>query len=183
MQRAYFGMKRVMYKLRMKFWKKLHHYDIPVTPAQYEVLRILDAYTQGLARFKLVRLLGVSGPVVSRMLGALEAQGLIARSRGERDGRVVIVTLTDFGAGASYGWHAKGPDFHEWMERRMRASFSSSKERADVEVDLLERYLWRARYKNKETSPLLDPFTRAEVLNFWGRWITIPPPPPLEFAA
>lgn len=181
MQRVFFGMKRVMYQLRRKFWKKLRRYKIPVTPAQYEVLRILDAHEDGLPRFAIVRLLGVSGPVVSRMLGVLEEAGLIERARVARDRRVVVVTLTDDGAGSSYGRRARGPNFHAWMDRRIRASFTSSKERADVEVDLLERYLWRARYKNKETSPRLNPFIRGDVTNFWG-WITIPAPPPLVFA-
>ena len=183
MQRVFFGVKRVMYQLRQRFWKKLRRYDIPTTPAQYEVLRILDDYPLGIARFALVRLLGVSGPVVSRMLKALEAVGLLERTRNERDGRVVIVKLTDFGAEASLGWNAKGPDFHQWMERRIRKSFTSSKARAGIELDLLEKYLWRARYNNKETSPRLDPFVRGEVLDSWGRWISLPPPPPLDFAA
>ena len=185
MQRVYFGMKRVMYLLRRRFWKRLRKCQIPVTPAQYEVLRILDAHDHehGMARFALVRLLGVSGPVVSRMLGVLEERGLIERKAHERDKRAVIVTLTPFGAEATYGWNAKGPEFPEWMDRRIRKSFTSSKERANVELDLLERYLWRARYKNKETSPRLDPFKRGDVLGFWGGWLTIPPPPPLAFAA
>lgn len=183
MQRVYFGMKRVMYQLRWKFWRKLRLYRIPATPAQYDVLRILDAYgNDGIPRFALVRLLGVSGPVVSRMLGVLEKRGLIQRKRNARDRRVVIVKLTGFGCGASYGWRAKGPDMHESMDRRIRASFTSSKKRAEVELDLLERYLWRARYENEETSPRLDPFKRGDVTN-WRGWITIPEPPPLAFAA
>lgn len=182
MQRVYFGIKRVMYKLRRKFEKKLRRYFIPATPAQYEVLRILTAYPCGLPRFALVRLLGVSGPVVSRMLRALEGEGLIERARAEENRRIVVVTLTDYGEGAVYGWSARGPDLHEWMDARIRASFTSSKKRADVEVDLFERYLWRARYKNKETSPRLDPFEGGDVTNFWG-WIKFPKPPPLEFAA
>ena len=182
MQRVFFSMKRVMYKLRRKFGKELRRHVIPATPAQYEVLRILGAYEYGLARFVLVRMLGVSGPVVSRMLGVLEERGLIRRTRPGRDRRTVVVTLTNFGAGATYGWN-NGPDFHQEMDAHVRASFTSSNERGDVELDLLERYLWRARYNNDETSPLLDPFTRGETRNCWGGWRTLPVPPPLVFAA
>lgn len=182
MQPVFFGMKRVMYQLRRRFWKKLWRYKIPVTPAQYEVLRILDAYEFGLPRFALVRLLGVSGPVVSRMLGVLENKGLIARARAEKNRRVVVVTLTDEGAGVSYGRRKKGPNFHQWMERRIHAAFTSSKERAHVELDLFERYLWHARFKNKETTPRLDPFKGGDVMNYWG-WIKVPAPLPLAFAA
>lgn len=183
MQRTFFAMKRVMYTLRRTFWRELSAHQLCVTPAQYEVLRILAAYDYGLPRFVLVKLLGVSGPVVSRMLGALEREGLIARGRPARDGRVVVVTLTDYGSRANLGWSGREPDFHQWIDKQMRRSFTSSEERADVEVDLLERFLWRARYNNKETSPLLDPFTRAEVRTFSGGWVPFPPPPPLEFAA
>lgn len=184
MQQVFFGMKRVMYNLRRKFWDELRKCWIPATPAQYEVLRILQAYEEcGVPRFKLVRLLGVSGPVVSRMLRALESVGLIERKRAERDRRSIIVTLTSFGFGAIYGWNPKEPkDFQQWMDARIRETFTSSQERADIELDLLGRYLWRARYNAEDTSPRLNPFTCGDVLSLRG-WITLPPPPPLVFAA
>lgn len=180
MQRVFFSMKRVMYQLRWRFWAGLRKQLLPVTPAQYEVLRILDGYEYGLPRFKLVRLLGVSGPVVSRMLGVLEKKGFIERTRIEQNRRQVIVTLTSHGSCSSYGLHPKGPDFCEWMDAEIRASFTSSDERAGTELELLERYLWRARYNNDETSPLLDPFEGGEVVGYSG-WVKFPPPPPLAF--
>src|SRR5262245_60494456 len=66
MHSVFFGLKRVMYGLRKTFKRRLDRYRLKVTPAQYDVLRILCDYRCGLARFVLVRLLGVSGPVVSR---------------------------------------------------------------------------------------------------------------------
>jgi DNA-binding MarR family transcriptional regulator len=47
---------------------------------------------------RLAELEGVAQPTMTRMVGRLEDEGLVARERGADDGRLVLVSLTDAGA-------------------------------------------------------------------------------------
>ncbi len=180
MHRIFFGVKRVWYKLRRNVEDMLDYCYFGVTPAQYDVLRILWAHEHGLARFVLVRLLGVSGPVVSRMLRALENQGLIVREKDTRDRRLVIVSLSEAGRDSML---ENLEDIETCAEADAENAFSADRDSRKEQMELFERYLWRARYVNDETTPFLDPFIAKETRDFWGNWIRLNPPPPLKFAA
>ncbi len=180
MHRIFFGLKRVWYKLRRNVVDMLDYCYLGVTPAQYDVLRIVWAHKHGLPRFVLVRLLGVSGPVVSRMLRALEERGLIVREKDERDRRLVIVSLSEEGRDCML---ENLDDIEACAEADVENAFSADREKRKEQIELFERYLWRARYVNEETTPLLDPFTAKETRDFWGQWIQLSPPPPLTFTS
>jgi DNA-binding MarR family transcriptional regulator len=69
-----------------------------VTPAQYNVLRILrNAGRAGLACSDVAERLVRHDPDVTRLLDRLEARGLVTRSRDTADRRVVIARITDAG--------------------------------------------------------------------------------------
>ena len=69
-----------------------------VTPAQYNVLRILRGASEAPMTCSQIgdRLLDRT-PDVTRLLARLERAGLVSRSRAEHDRRAVEVTLTDAG--------------------------------------------------------------------------------------
>lgn len=69
-----------------------------VTPAQYNVLRILrSAGPDGLPCGEISRRLVRQDPDVTRLLDRLEALGFVARSRDTQDRRVVVARLTSAG--------------------------------------------------------------------------------------
>ena len=69
-----------------------------LSPTQYNVLRILRAAgPQGLATGQIARKMITREPDMTRLLDRLEARGLIERSRGKDDRRVVQGRITDAG--------------------------------------------------------------------------------------
>src|ERR1043165_9189864 len=71
-------------------------YDL--TPARLDMLRIIRLYWRhGLPQWKLVKLLDIAQPAVSRMLGILECTGYVEREESLSDGRSLIIRLTLFG--------------------------------------------------------------------------------------
>ena len=72
-----------------------------VTPAQYNVLRILhnarSAGAAGLACGEIAERLVRHDPDVTRLLDRLEARGLVSRSRDTADRRVIVAGITDAG--------------------------------------------------------------------------------------
>jgi DNA-binding MarR family transcriptional regulator len=71
---------------------------VGLTAARYELLRLLsrcpDGSVAGTVQSDLTHMLGVTAPVVSRMLRALEQSGLVERAPFEPDGRRRLVRLT-----------------------------------------------------------------------------------------
>ena len=69
-----------------------------LTPTQYNVLRILrGAGPEGLPCREIGARMVTHDSDVTRLLDRLGARGLVARSRGERDRRVVSTRITDEG--------------------------------------------------------------------------------------
>jgi DNA-binding MarR family transcriptional regulator len=69
-----------------------------LTPTQYNVLRILrGAGASGLAAGEIGERMLTRGCDITRLLDRLETQGLLQRSRGKEDRRVVTVTITQGG--------------------------------------------------------------------------------------
>jgi DNA-binding MarR family transcriptional regulator len=89
MKRAYYGTLRVV---RAPAASK------GVTPARFDVMyAIHGAYEGQIHQAALARKVGVSVPVVARMLRSLEEQGYVLRERCRIDRRKVIVALTKAG--------------------------------------------------------------------------------------
>ncbi len=99
-----------------------------LTPARGDMM--LAMLHQELSQTELVLALGVSKSVVSRMVQALEALGLVARRKPKEDRRVRLVSLTEAGR------RTLDTYFDGWMAEDGKGSFQ-----ADAEGQMLET--WR----------------------------------------
>ena len=105
-----------------------------VTPAQYNVLRILRSCgKEGLPCGEISRRLVRHDPDVTRLLDRLEALGFVARSRDTQDRRVVVARLTRAG---STLLDSLGPSIDELHARQFAAL---SKAESRTLSDLLQR--------------------------------------------
>ncbi len=96
MHAIFFGVKRVHLEVVRLTRDLIRHSNL--TPARFDMLRIVQVYPDGVAQGTIQWLLGVTAPVVSRMVKALELLGFVARERHRRDGRSRWVRLTERGA-------------------------------------------------------------------------------------
>lgn len=96
MHEIFFGVKRVHIEVVRLTRRMIFHSHL--TPARFDMLRIVKLYPDGVAQGTIQWLLGVTAPVVSRMLKALEALGFVDRERAARDRRSRWVRLTERGA-------------------------------------------------------------------------------------
>ena len=92
---AFFGIKRahlmIVAGTRHMLWVS------GMTPARYDLMRVVKANPYGITQRTLRYLLGVSAATISRMVSSLEALGYLRRSRLARDRRCVEVSLTEEG--------------------------------------------------------------------------------------
>jgi DNA-binding MarR family transcriptional regulator len=107
-----FAAKRVFHRAVRVSGTQLSDVARGLTPARLDMMYALTEREGGqlerlsVGQSELRRLLGVSAPVVSRMLRSLEALGWITRRRMLGDGRQLRVTLTDAGFSAfCRGYH------------------------------------------------------------------------------
>lgn len=71
-----------------------------LTVVEYEALLLLSqAEERSMRRIDLARGLGLTASGVTRLLDALERDGLVAKATCDRDARVTYAVLTDEGAG------------------------------------------------------------------------------------
>jgi DNA-binding MarR family transcriptional regulator len=96
MHAVFFGVKRVHIEVVRLTQKMILHSNL--TPARFDLLRIVRLYPDGIGQGSIQWLLGVTAPVVSRMLKALETLGYVERERPERDRRTQWIRLTHRGA-------------------------------------------------------------------------------------
>lgn len=71
--------------------------DADLSPAQYNVLRILGGSPDGLQNHQVTERLLTRAPNLTRLVDKLESKGLIHRRRCSEDRRVVWLTITDGG--------------------------------------------------------------------------------------
>jgi DNA-binding MarR family transcriptional regulator len=95
MHALFFGVKRVHIEV-VRFTDRILKIS-GLTPARFDMLRIVKLHPDGIPQTALTWLLGVTAPVVSRMLKSLQILGFVARERGTEDGRCRIVQLTERG--------------------------------------------------------------------------------------
>ena len=95
-QEATLGIERTAAVLRHGIAESLRPHG--VTPAQYNVLRILrGAGRGGLCRHEISDRLVTQVPDVTRLLDRMETAGLVTRERSEEDRRLVTTRITDAG--------------------------------------------------------------------------------------
>jgi DNA-binding MarR family transcriptional regulator len=93
---TFFGMKRAFHGILRITRRPLATRGL--TPARFDMLYVLYARMDHSALQSAIRrVLGVTAPTVSRMLGSLEKLGLIKRMRFELDKRERVVALTEGG--------------------------------------------------------------------------------------
>jgi DNA-binding MarR family transcriptional regulator len=94
MNQVFFGLKRAFHAT-LRFGRRALT-AMGLTAARFDLLYALYAGSgeMGVMQSRLRRILGVSAPVVSRMLKSLEALGLVVRERAPNDTRQRRVDLT-----------------------------------------------------------------------------------------
>ena len=95
MHRVFFGIKRA--HLRVLALTRPYLVDAGLTPARFDLLRIVSEAHDGVRQATLVDLLGVARSVVSRMLKAMQLLGFIVRRTDTSDRRCLLVYITDVG--------------------------------------------------------------------------------------
>ena len=95
MHTVFFGIKRVHLRLLTLTRPLLE--DAGLTPARFDMLRIISLHQHGIIQRNIRYLLGVSAATVSRMLKSLQVLGLVVRRPYERDRRCVLITITEVG--------------------------------------------------------------------------------------
>lgn len=95
MHAMFFGIKRV--HLRVLHITRSLLRDIPLTPARFDMMRIIQLHRDGVPQGNIQYLLGVSAPTVSVMLKSLEKLGFVVRERLSHDGRCLLVQATLLG--------------------------------------------------------------------------------------
>lgn len=95
MHAIFFSIKRVHLRTLGVVKALLRGFDL--TPARFDLMRVVFIHEGGMPQWRLRALLGVSGATVSRMLKALEASGLITREPSPHDKRDLIIRITEQG--------------------------------------------------------------------------------------
>ena len=95
MHASFFAIKRVHLRVLAVTRKIIRGYEL--TPARFDMLRVVLLQDDGIAQTTLRWLLGVSAPTVSRMLKSLQEKGFVEREQDDDDGRCLIVRLTPRG--------------------------------------------------------------------------------------
>lgn len=181
MHRVFFSIKRVHWRWQKRAETLLCERDVWITPARFTMLRVLHVYKFGIQRGKLARLLGVAGPGVSRMLGALEAEGLVKRGRYDHDRRCVLVELTGAGRDVVERGLGSGSDVLE-VDREAKRVFASS-DHPDVDIELLDAFLIRARVRLEDETPFPVPWRGGELISEALEWYRLELPKPLSVVA
>lgn len=102
--------------------------------SQFHVLDALGAAGGPLPVSEVAVAAGIASPTATRMLGALEAEGLVRRARSEEDRRVVRVALTPAG---SERLAAKRREVTAWRRRVFASLTPAEREQAARLLDRL----------------------------------------------
>ena len=159
-----FGSKRVFHGLLRVTRKPLS--SIGLTAARFDLLSALAGPRLKLggaeAQVELVQTLGVSPPVVSRMLKALEKLGLVKRVRMDEDRRFKLVFLTN--KGFALLCEARGivlGPVRRLVEKALCGRRRCSLPIARIHVGTVDGYLWRLRRGTGDVASVEYPRQRA----------------------
>lgn len=95
MHATFFAIKRVHLRVLAVTREIIRGYEL--TPARFDMMRVVLLQHDGIAQATLRWLLGVSAPTVSRMLKSLQEKGFVEREHDDDDRRCLIVRLTPRG--------------------------------------------------------------------------------------
>jgi DNA-binding MarR family transcriptional regulator len=152
MHKAFFGIKRV--HLRVLAVSRALLGRVALTPARFDLMRIVELHTEGIPQRNIQYLLGVSAPTISRMVKALEKLGMLRRRRWEQDRRCVLVEMTHVGAGV-VGAARESLVESGVAERFALRGLGSDPDTARTDLTTLQRFLMRMR-RAFHDSPLFE---------------------------
>lgn len=136
-----------------------------LTPARFDMMRIIELHEYGVAQSKLIELLGVCAPVVSVMLKSLEQLGFVTREICAEDRRYRYVHLTALGraevTAARVALIASGV-----ADRTALESLDPSPNVAAPMADDLRRLLRAIRRNFHDPAPLEHPWRTGEVIPY-----------------
>lgn len=95
MHPLFFALKRAHLRTLQIETALLH--DFGMTPARFDLMRVVFIHRRGVMQWRLRLLLGVSPATVSRMVMSLEKLGLLRREVSENDKRDRVVIATEAG--------------------------------------------------------------------------------------
>lgn len=133
-----------------------------LTPARFDMMRAIALYDEwGMPQCKLVRLLGVSAAVVSRMLKQLTELGFVRRHRDPTDRRYNIIHLEPAGAARVRGLIVE----HVYDRDLDCIAFEVFAPPERWNLDDLYKRLNRARRLLHDRAPFLHPWRLADVVD------------------
>ena len=164
MHAMFFGVKRVHLRT-LCLSRALMGPKAKLTPARFDMMRIIELHKHGAPQGKIQYLLGVSAATVSRMLNSLEDLGLVVRKRTMRDARRVLVHTT--GPGRQVIREALAALIHSGVaERFALLAFGSKQPRARRAMGVLQRYLTNIRAQYIDPTPYKHPWFAADLVPF-----------------
>jgi DNA-binding MarR family transcriptional regulator len=167
MHPTFFSVKRV--HLSLVAWQRVllrSQCGTRITPARFDLMRVIAAHGGSCARWRLVKVLGVSGTVVSRMVKALERDGLVRRSREPHDRRCVLVSLTGLGRFDvdQARLFTEGPA----LESLARRVFSFADGGSARQATVFAEFLQEARVNLRDRAPLPHPWVADRLFDEHG---------------
>ena len=89
-------LRRIGERLQAETQRVMDRHNVPIQANQYPLLGALDE-NGPISVNELAEALGVSQPGVTRNIGQLEKQGIVAVAHGRNDRRIRVVSLTETG--------------------------------------------------------------------------------------
>ena len=168
MDPLFFGIKRAHLRIlagTRKRLKKSRPRASWITPARYDMMRVIGAQVDGLPQRNLVELLGVSAQTVSRMLKSLERLHIVERTPMESDKRCLWVRLTSlYGEGELFITSSHllvTGEAHRMALRGFGAA--DDPESAYQNVRDFRRWLCKMRRAHGDTTPFEEPWRGGEL--------------------
>ena len=164
MHQVFFSVKRVHLRI-VEIGKKLLK-DHELTPARFDLLRVVDAHhPRPVLQSKIRALLGVSAATVSRMLISLEKLGFVVREKSSTDARNLLVSLSDF------GWNRVDDAMIALVcrgaaERMARRGVAFEPALAVVRLRLLQKHLNSMRRIYGDDAPFIHPWRNDELTEY-----------------
>ena len=164
MHQIFFSVKRVHLRV-VEVSKKLVR-DFGLTPARFDLLRVVDAHDpEPVPQSKICTLLGVSAATVSRMLISLEKLGFVERTECKADRRNLLVRLTD------YGWNKLDAAIVTLISSRRASRFARrgvafEPTLAVLRLRRLQKLLNSMRRIYGDDSPFVHPWRAEDLVPF-----------------
>jgi DNA-binding MarR family transcriptional regulator len=148
MHTIFFASKRVHLEVVWRLTRPLlEESECGLTPARFDLMRIVNMREHGVLQGTLQWLLGVSAPTISRMVKALVELGMVRRTYYELDTRCRKVHITEKGVEAVAKALAATVGVREDERAVARCALGDTTQRKRGSADETERMIARAKTK------------------------------------